>query len=474
MKRKTNDTRRRFFNQRIPQYRKDIVLFAQEQLKFFPDPWQERVFRDLVDGRMVSVKSGQGVGKTGTEAIIALWFLCCFPYAKVVATAPTKRQLNDVLWAEIDKWRTRSPVLSRILKWTKSYVYVAGYEKRWFATARTATRPENMQGFHEDNMLFIIDEASGVPEPIMEAILGTLSGVNNKLLMCGNPTKTSGTFYDSHTRDRATYRCHTVNSEKSPRTNKENIKSLERKYGRESNVFRVRVLGEFPLQEDDVFIPLSLIEKSINSEYIPRRTPEKIQIGCDVARFGDDKTVIGYRVDEKLDFYKKAHGQDTMKTADNIVELGESLVRRYKYKYKIPVCVDDTGVGGGVVDRLNQLKRSYPDRFWWMEVIRIQFGKRIKHRYYHDSTTWMMGVLRKLIDSYEDDGTPKPVEIILPDDSDLVGQLSGRKYELTDQAKQKVESKEEMKKRDLPSPDEADCVLLCVVPVTLKNNRKEA
>lgn len=71
---------------------------------------------------------------------------------------------------------------------------MVGNEKRWFAVARTATKPENMQGFHEDNMLFIVDEASGVADPIMEAILGTLSGANNKLLMCGNPTRTSGTF----------------------------------------------------------------------------------------------------------------------------------------------------------------------------------------------------------------------------------------------------------------------------------------
>lgn len=102
---------------------------------------------------------------------------------------------------------------------------MVGYEKRWFATARTATKPENMQGFHEDNMLFIIDEASGVADPIMEAILGTLSGGNNKLLMCGNPTRTSGTFYDAFYSSRWIYKCHTVSSEDSPRTNKDNIKA---------------------------------------------------------------------------------------------------------------------------------------------------------------------------------------------------------------------------------------------------------
>ena len=162
-----------------------------------------------------------------------------------------------------------------------------------------------------------------------------------------------------------------------------------------------------------------------------------------------------------------------MTTADKLVELGEMLMRRYQYKHPIPVCVDDGGVGGGVVDRLNRIKNNDPKRFWWMEIMRIQFGKRIRHRYYHDSTTYMMGVLRKLMEDFEDDGTPKPVEVILPDDDDLIGQLSSRKYSMTEQSKQHVESKEEMKKRDLPSPDEADCVLLCVVPVKVKEKAKK-
>ena len=129
-------------------------------------------------------------------------------------------------------------------------------------------------------------------------------------------------------------------------------------------------------------------------------------------------------------------------------------------------------MGGGVGDRLRPIKRNDPERFKWMEVMRIQFGKRIKHRNYHDTTTYMMGVLRKLLEDYEDDGTPKPVEIILPNDDDLIGQLSSRKYSMTEQSKQKVESKDDMKKRNLPSPDEADSVLLCVIPVRLKDNPK--
>ncbi len=279
-------TRRSAFRNLQKKYLHDPVAFCRDMTHFYPDENQMPVMMDVAEHDRVSVRSGQGVGKTALEANILLWYLTMHPDARVVATAPTRQQLHDVLWSEVEKWRANSPLLSTILKWTKTYVYVAGHEKRWFAVARTATKPENMQGFHEEYMLFIIDEASGVAEPIMEAIIGTLSGMHNKLLMCGNPTQTSGTFYDSHNSDRALYRTHRISSRDCPRTNKDNIAAWERKYGKDSNFVRVRVDGEFPLQEDDVFLPMSLLDRSIHSDWTLTK-PLKIDIACDVARFGD-------------------------------------------------------------------------------------------------------------------------------------------------------------------------------------------
>lgn len=460
------------FKKKIPIYRENPELFALEVCKFEPDEWQKAVFADIAGYPKVSVRSGQGVGKTSCEAILCLWFLSCFPYSRVVATAPTKQQLNDVLWAEVSKWQSKSPLLKAVLKWTKTKVSVAGYEERWFATARTATKPENMQGFHEENMLFIVDEASGIADPIMEAILGTLSGSNNKLLMCENPTRTSGTFYDSHNCDRALYKCHKVSSRNSVRTNKENIVSLERKYGKDSNFIRVRVDGEFPKQEDDVFLSLELVCTAVDSDFEEPRIPDTIHIGCDVARYGDDKTVIGYKVNEKVDFYCKRNGQDTMKTADDIVMCYEKLLRKYpKYKGDVYVKVDDGGVGGGVVDRLRQMQRSNPKRFGRMEIIPVKFGLKIKHQYYDDTTTYMMAVVRNLLSPCDEDGNPQPTRLMLPKDDDMIAQLSGRKYFMTDKSKIRVESKDAIKSRGGHSPDEADCILLCCLPVKPKKRR---
>ena len=95
-----------------------------------------------------------------------------------------------------------------------------------------------------------------------------------------------------------------------------------------------------------------------------------------------------------------------------------------------------------MVDRLKKIKRNDPERFWWLEVYPVIFGLRIKHKYYHDSTTYMMAVVKKLLQPYDEDtGERKPVELVLPDYDDLVAQLSGRKYALTEASKIKVDSK---------------------------------
>ena len=450
-----------FLNESVPIWQNNPTVYFREVLQFEPDEWQGQAAMDLAQSSRVSIKSGQGVGKTGLEAAVFLWFLTCFPYPRIVATAPTKQQLHDVLWSEISKWMTKSPLLQQLLRWTKTYVYMIGQEKRWFGVARTATKPENMQGFHEDNMLFIVDEASGVADPIMEAILGTLSGENNKLLMCGNPTRTSGTFYDSHTRDRHLYRCHTVSSMDSTRTNKENIDALIRKYGWESNVIRVRVRGLFPNQEDDVFIPLAMIEQCGSKVYeLPDEKESSFAIlGVDVARFGDDETVIyrNFKGHCRLAFHKR--GQDLMATVGRVVSEYKKIVRDHPDYYgKVYVNIDDTGLGGGVTDRLREVKKE--QRLNRMMIIPINAAEHIETdtpqgkesaSRYNILTTEMWATIRVLLDNKA---------ICIEDDDETVAQLSCRKYQMTSSGKLELESKKEMKKRGLDSPDRGDALAL--------------
>lgn len=324
-------------------------------------------------------------------------------------------------------------------------------------------------------MLFIIDEASGVADPIMEAILGTLSGGNNKLLMCGNPTRTSGTFYDAFYSSRWMYKCHTVSSEDSPRTSKDNIKALIERFGYDSNVVRVRVRGLFPKQEDDVFIALQLIEDSTKleisvveedeKEYIPTR----IDIGVDVARFGNDDTVIATKTDMVIPDLLVRHGQNTMQTVGDIVNMYRDFVELYpKYNDYIYVKIDDTGVGGGVTDRLNELKADPEERLDRLIVIPVNFARKAPKtktaRFYDDIVTWMWANVRDLMEAKE---------LKLPDDSILVGEFSTRKYYFQSNGKQRLESKDELKKRGLTSPDRADAVSLACMPVHVKKQERK-
>lgn len=444
----------------IDVYWDDPVAFAEDMLGFYPDEWQRNVLYDLANYPRVSVRSGQGVGKTGLEAVACIWFLCCRPNPKIVCTAPSKEQLFTVLWAEIAKWLESSKV-KNLLKWTKTRVYMIGHEERWFATARTATRPENMQGFHEDYMLFIVDEASGVADPIMEAILGTLSGNENKLLLCGNPTRTSGIFYDSHNRDREFYKTHKISSLDSPRTSKENIEMLKRKYREDSDVYRVRVLGEFPRAEANAFIPLEFAEEAKCSGVAP--SGDVLHIGVDVARYGDDETVIAPRIGGKVFELRCYNKQGTTETTGWVLATACEYMQRYPQIREVFIKVDDDGVGGGVTDELNEA--VYEQRLPYT-IIPIKNGSSSDDEHYDNKGTECWAAVREeLEESFSKQMRGEPASIELPDDEKLIKQLTSRKYRITPKGKIALERKEDMKKRGLESPDRADAVVLSFAQV---------
>lgn len=433
-------------------WRKHPKIFAKNALGFVPDEWQGEALNDIRDYDQVAIASGQGVGKTSIEAVIILWFLVCFPNSKVVCTAPTKQQLMDVLWAEVAKWLNNS-IIVNILKWTKTKVSMVGEEDRWFATARTATKPENMQGFHEDNMLFVVDEASGISDDIMEAILGTLSGVNNKIVMMANPTKLSGIFFDAFHKDRLDWVTRYVSSMDSKRTNKKNIDRLIRRYGEDSDVVQVRVFGRFPSGEPNAFIKLSEVKEATMREHdfewhengywmINDVTP--IQLGVDVARYGDDETVIATRLGYLVEGLEIMSKQSLTTTAGKILVKCRQLTKRYHRSVK--VTIDDTGVGGGVTDILSEEieRQNLP-----ISVYPVNFASK-GDRHYKGIVSLMYGKFREDVLS----------NVILPLDDELLAQFSVRRYSVESDGKIKIESKKKLKERGYPSPDRAEAVVM--------------
>ena len=441
------------FDAMLAYYYDRPVAFAEDFLDFQADAKQREIMESVRDNKRTAVRSGQGIGKTATVACIIIWYLCTRYNAKILATAPNITQLYTVLWAELAKWLQACP-WAPYLTQTKTRLYMAGYEKTWFAFPKTATTAEGIAGQHADHLLIIADEASGIKDDILETLLGTITGSENKLLFISNPTRRSGVFFDAFHSNAALYRTIHVNAEQSVRVDRENIEMLAKSYGRDSNVYRIRVLGEFPTAEDDVFINIEWIEAAITLEKELPEAPGYIKIGVDVARFGDDDTVIAVNTDNAIKRIISKHGIDTAMTCGNVLMVANQERARYHEPAKVIVIVDDTGIGGGVTDQLRAKKQEL--KLDWLYIIPLNMAMGVKSIYYADLTAYLWAVLRDML---------KDGELELPNNSELVGQLSARKYAINSSGKIKLESKDDMKKRGVKSPDIADAITLSCYPI---------
>lgn len=264
--------------------------------------WQKTALIAFAKHDRIAIRSGHGVGKTALLAIIIImWLLTRYP-AKIACTANTSSQLEQVLWGEIDKWVRKLPDgFKKLLELKSDMLSFLGDPKQCFAVARTARKeqPEAFQGFHSENMLFIIDEASGVDDIIFEIGRGAMSSRGAKTVMTGNPTRTQGYFYDAFHTMRRFWHCLHVPCTASTRVSEQYIEECKEEYGEDSNSFRVRVLGEFPIEGDDIVIPLHVVEAAISREV--DRIPSDEVWGLDVARFGDDRTALAKRAGNYLE-----------------------------------------------------------------------------------------------------------------------------------------------------------------------------
>lgn len=427
------------------------VEFAEDILKVQPTKDQANVMNNVAKNQMVSVKSGHGVGKSALESWIILWYITTRPYPKILCTAPTKHQLNDILWAEVSKWKRNSKALDEF-EWTSEKIYLKGSQEEWFAIARTSNKPDALQGTHAEHLLIIIDEASGVPDIVFEPVLGSMSTKDAKLLMCGNPTQIVGFFYESHTSKRHLYKTHTIDGSKSERVDKKYVQMIIDMFGIDSDVYRVRVAGEFPKANPDSFISLEII----NIAQGKLEQINTIDLGVDVARFGDDESVIAPLFNkkqyQKLQVFKH---NDTMKLTGQIANIIKDLNLKYP-NIIVKVKIDCDGLGVGVYDRL---KEVINEKRLNAQVIECHFGSeggQVSYDEpveYYNSTGLMWGGLRSKLFKKE---------IYLPNDEELISQLTNRKYFINSDGTIKLERKEDMKKRGVHSPDRADAVVLAL------------
>ncbi|MCC8166621.1 MAG: DEAD/DEAH box helicase family protein [Planctomycetes bacterium] len=410
--------------------------FAEAALGLTPTD-QQREFLEAVakPGARVAVRSGHGTGKSTSLAVAALWFLATRPDGLVPCTAPTSHQLQDVLWRELRRLIGRLPDEARAL-----FQVTADRVQRKGATgmivARTA-RPENpdaLQGFHAEHILFIIDEAAGVSDAIFEVARGALSTPSARVALTGNPTRLSGYFHNAFHGARDSWTRLVFSCLGSPLVAPEYARDIAREYGEDSDMYRVRVLGEFPRTGMFNLISLELVDQAM-----ARAMPENFQdreplvYGVDPAWLGMDRSAIVARRGLSARVVAATRGLDT-------VRLTELVARRAESDCPDAIFVDQTGVGAGVLDQLKRTSHNVigvsfahtphePDRFankraelWWRLRDWLHQGP------------------------------------VLEKNDDLRDDLIKPEYSLNGSGKIQLESKDDMRKRGLASPDLADAL----------------
>ena len=424
-------------------YYDDPVRFVREMLGAEPFPYQIEFLEALArNERKMSVKSGHGTGKSTTASWAMLWFLLLRYPVKVVVTAPTSSQLFDAMFAELKRWINELPKeLQELLNVKSDRVELVRAPAEAFISCRTARAetPEALAGVHSDNVLLIVDEASGVPEQVFEAAAGSMSGHNATTLMLSNPTRSSGTFFESHNRMANSWWTRTWSCVDSPLVSDEFVKEMEMRYGDTSNAFRVRVLGEFPLSDDNTIIPFHLVEAAQHRDIVVSEETSVVW-GLDVARFGSDATALCKRQGPVVTELRSWRGLDLMQTTGRVVAEYEALSPS---KRPTEILVDSIGVGSGVVDRLREL--DLPVR-----GINVAESPSMGDTYMNlRSELWFK------CKAWLEDRSCK-----LPKDDQLQAELTAIRYSFTSSGKMKAESKDEMRRRGVGSPDLADALCL--------------
>jgi hypothetical protein len=474
-----------------PRYEKDPVGFCRDILGF--DPWerQREVMQAVVDHPLVSVKSGHRVGKSWLVAALALWFYCTFIDARVICTAPTAMSVQGIVWRAIRQLYTRS---GRCLACTQSdsngpvpCSHGTTVDGRLADKAGTGLVSEDFReikgytvrdveaitGTAGANLLFIMDEASGVADAIYEGLEGNRAGwteeagVMVRMILIGNPTRTVGEFYDSHEhpRKKLVYHRMTISSRDTPNAIEKRtiipglathhwVEQMVAKYGEDSAFVKVRVDGEFPIGEDGKAFSIALITES------EQRWPETegvgvLQIGLDPAGAsgtGDD-TAFSARRGNKQIALRRFRGLTEQAHGVHLLGLIEEL--REHPKERAIVAIDSEGKIGA--DTYTYLRGMSSQRNSTFELHRVRASDkairermtfdRVRDELAHNLWKWM-----------KDGGA-------ILEDEQLESELHALEWDHGISGKSKITSKKELKKVLGRSPDSYDALALSVWPV---------
>jgi hypothetical protein len=430
-------------------------------LEHFPGPrkWQRQILGDLRDhikannGKVdfdtarLAIASGRGIGKSALVSWLTIWMLSSRIGSTTIVSANSEAQLRSVTWAEITKWLAMSLnshwfeiAATRIMpaKWLTELVErdLKKGTRYWSVEGRlwSEENPDAYAGVHNfDGVMLIFDEASGIPDSIWSVSDGffTENTPHRFHLAFSNPRRNTGYFYETFHSKRAFWQTRVIDARDVEGTDKNLYQRIIDEYGPDSYQASVEVYGNFPSEGDDQFIGSNLVDDAM------KRTPARdatapIVIGVDPARFGADATVIAVRQGRDILELRRHRGADTMEVAGHVIDAIE------QYKPAL-VCIDEGGLGAGVVDRLKEQR---------YKIRGVNFGNKAKNQ-----TMWgnkraeMWGAMRDWLKTGH-----------IPSDRFLKTDLISPRTKPDSKGTLFLESKKDMKARGLASPDAADAI----------------
>lgn len=411
-----------------------------------PDEWQidqlESLAAQMRDDPNYSIReadaSGHGIGKSALTSWLVLWRMSTCPHMSGVVTANTTNQLTTKTWRELALWQKRA-INGHWFDWSATSFKHKEHPETWMVNAipNTEQNSEAFAGLHSAYNLIIYDEASAIPDKIWEVSEGAMTDPRSIWCVFGNPTRNTGRFRECFYSDAKRWVTRNIDSRTCKMTNKRELAEWVETYGEDSDFVRVRIRGVFPRAGSMQFIPSDIVDLSMARE-VPYEAHYHLPIvvAVDVARYGDDKTVIMVRQGRKIIEMKKFTELSTMETA-------RETATTIRDNRPAATFVDEVGVGAGVVDRLRQLGH---------EIIGVNAGvKPDDDETYYNKRAEMWDRMRTWL---RDGGD-------LPNDKDLRASLIGVEYGYSDAKsgeKLRLERKADMKKRGLDSPDEGDAL----------------
>lgn len=405
-----------------------------------------------LDGKCVTVDREDGLflandfivtHNSAITAWIVCWIMATRPHCKGVVTANTASQLETKTWAEIKKWMSMS-VVADMFEIKATSIQAIEAPDSWRVDALTC-REENAESFAGQHAasstpFYVFDEASAIPEAIYDVAEGGLTDGEPMIFLFGNPTRNSGRFFECFHKRKKYWNIRKIDSRSVTITNKRQIKEWEDEHGEDSNFFRIRVRGEFPTAGSDQWVDSELVRAAMARGQPQINRAVCAIVGVDVARFGDDDTVICTRIGRDATYFRRYNGLSTVQVVGKVKE----EVRRLR-SLRVPtvhVFMDEGGVGGGPVDMLRE--DGFPVRG-------VNFSQSVDDpEKYPNKREEMWG---RMVEWLKDGGA-------LPDDKDLEEDLVSPTYKFDIKGRMKLESKADMKKRGLRSPDSADALAL--------------